>query len=131
MPTWNEERTVRLFVNATSTQSPFATCSTSGSGLNVIGETGEPLTNAPAGPFTPCERLTSTADTVKCFTGAEAGYGLPATPVSGGRPPVCTGTIVLGGAVVPGSGNRSADCPGRTRISPQAPSRNLRSIEFS
>src|SRR5438874_13796685 len=132
IPTWNDERTVRLFVNATTTQSPAATWSTSGSGLNAIGEAGEPLTNAPSGPFTPFDRSTSTADTVKFFTGAAGGHGVPLPTGFGGRPPVCVGGGVFDTAgVVPGSGDRSGDCPGRTRMSPHAPSRNFRSMEFS
>src|SRR4051812_23990221 len=106
MPAWNEERTVRLFVNAICTQSPAATWSTSGSGLYVIGDAGEPVTNAPAGPFWPCERLTSTAETVNVFVGAPAGHGLPASATTGGRPPVCVGRTAAAGGVVPGSGCR-------------------------
>src|SRR3954454_23972896 len=105
IPTWNDERTVRLFVNATTTQSPDATWSTSGSGLNVIGEAGEPLTNAPTGPFTPFDRRTPPADTVKFFTGAAGGHGVPVAPVFGGRLPVCVGggVVATGGVGVPGN----------------------------
>src|SRR4051812_50074802 len=99
MPAWNDERTVRLLVKLIVTQSPAATCSTSGSGLNVIGEAGEPETNAPFGPFTPWERLTSTAETGNAFAGAPAGHGLPGAATTGGRPPVCGGR---GGAVARG-----------------------------
>jgi len=65
------------------------------------------------------------------FTGAPVGHGFPASAATGGRPPVCVGNAAAAGAVDPGSGCRSDDCPGRTRIRPHAPSRNLRPIEFS
>src|SRR6476620_1643550 len=108
MLAWNDERTRRWVVNATSTQSPAATCSTSGSGLNLIGDAGVPVTNAPAGALTPPETLTSTAETVICFTGALAGHGLPASvgASAGGRPPVCVGIDAAAGGVVPGSACR-------------------------
>src|SRR5471032_3293610 len=100
MPMWNDDRTERRFVNATSMQSPTAACMTSGEGSERVPSTVQVGTKAAAGPFSPPENVRSTALMAKLRIGESAGHGFPGSVVSGGRPPVCVGSDAGGGGVV-------------------------------
>ena len=88
---WNETRPrARWLRSVTTTQSPAATCSTSGCGVErpFVTDWALPeVTNADRTALLNVPDLTSTALTENCLVGAPAGHGLPASP-SAGRSPV-------------------------------------------
>src|SRR5919202_6509198 len=88
LSTWNDDRTVRWFEKLTVTQSPAATCMTSGSGNAPFSTAAAWLlgTNAASAPWLPPLVFTSTAVTSNVRVGAPAGHGLPGPAAAGGLP---------------------------------------------
>ena len=132
MLAWNEERTTRLFVNATSTQSPGR--HVEHERIRLEGDRGcrracDERARRPL--YAAREAHVDRATTVNCFTGAVAGHGLPGSAAAGGRPPVCTGRDASRRRSCRAAAGGPATAPGRTRRMPHAPSRNFRLIEFS
>src|SRR3954469_3833573 len=88
-PTWKDARSfARSLLNVTVTQSPAATCATSGSGLRLPLLTPAAMslgTKAAVAPWTPPG--TSTALTVRLRGVAPSGHGLPALVAAGGGAP--------------------------------------------
>src|SRR5689334_20102192 len=99
---WNETRPrARWFRSVTTTQSPAATWSTSGSGFarpRVTDWATPDGTNAERTALLKALDFTSTALTRNVLVGAPAGHGLPGSPSAGRSPVTACGVAGVAGA---------------------------------